>query len=79
MTAEFVPSAAFVVSFPRATIDHMAQPFRLAHVRRDAPANLQRRHGHEQERRPGRARLADDVRLQHVSVSRFQMGRWNFV
>ena len=57
----------------------MAQPIRMAYVRRHAPADLQRRNGHQQKRRAGRARLADHFRLQHVSVSDFKMGRRNFV
>ena len=57
----------------------MAQPIRMAYMRRNASADLQRRHGHQQKRRTGRAGLADHVRLQHVFVSDFKMGRRNFV
>ena len=46
---------------------------------RDALPDLQRRNGHEQRRWPGRARLADHVRLQHVFLSGFEMGRRNFL
>ena len=41
----------------------MAEPIRMADLRRHAPAHLQRRNGHQQERRARRARLADHVRL----------------
>src|SRR4029077_3241409 len=60
-------------------LQQMAEPFRVAYVFRDGLAYLQRRHGYQQKRRARRARLADHIRLQHVSVPRFQMGRWNFV
>ena len=57
----------------------MAEPFRVAYVFRDGLAYLQRRHGYQQKRRPRRARLADHIRLQHVFISRLQMGRRSFV
>ena len=57
----------------------MAEPIRMADLRRHAPAHLQRRNGHQQKRRPRCARLADHVRLQHVFVSGLEMGRRNFV
>ncbi len=44
-------------------IDALAQPLRMADVRCNAPADLQRRHGDEQKRRARRAGLADHVRL----------------
>ncbi len=46
---------------------------------RDALVDLQWWNGHEQRRRPFRSRLANYIRLQHVPVSGFEMGRWNFV
>jgi len=60
-------------------LNEMAQSLRVAHMRRDALAHLQRRNGHQQKRRARRARLADHVRLQHVFVSSLEMGRRSFV
>ena len=60
-------------------IDALAQPVRVAYMRRNAIADLQRRNGHQQKRRARRAGLADHIRLQHVFVSDFEMGRRNFV
>ena len=57
----------------------MAEPIRMADLRRHAPAHLQRRNGHQQKRRPRCARLADHVRLQHVSVSGLEMDRWSVI
>ena len=51
----------------------------MAYMRRHAPADLQRRNGDQQKRRARRAGLADHLRLQHVFVSDFKMGRRNFV
>ena len=53
----------------------LAQSLRLVYRSRDAAFDLQRRNGHEQERRSRRARLADHVRLQHVFVSGLEMDR----
>ena len=57
----------------------MAEPIRMADLRRHAPAHLQRRNGHQQKCGARRARLADHVRLQHVFVPGLEMGRRNFV
>ncbi len=57
----------------------MAEPIRMADLRRHALTHLQRRNGHQQKCRARRARLADHVRLQHVFVSRLEMGRRNFI
>ena len=57
----------------------MAEPIRMADLRRHAPAHLQRWNGHQQKRRAGGARLADHVRLQHVFVSGLEVGWRNFV
>ena len=53
----------------------MAEPIRMADLRRHAAAHLQRRNGHQQECRARRARLADHVWLQHVFVPVFEMDR----
>ena len=57
----------------------MAEPIRVAHVRRDGAADLQRRNGYQQRRRARRSRLADDIRLQHVFVSHLEVGWRNFI
>ena len=57
----------------------MVEPFCVADLRRHAPADLQWRNGDEQKRRARGPGLADHVRLEHVFVSGFKMGRWNLV
>jgi len=57
----------------------MAEPIRMADLRRHAAPHLQRRNGHQQECRARCARLADHVWLQHVFVSCLEMGRRNFI
>src|SRR5438046_10709658 len=57
----------------------MAEPIRVAYMRGDAPAHLQWRDGDQQECWPRRTRLADHIRLQHVSIPSLEMGRRNFV
>ena len=63
----------------RARIAKIAQSICLAYVHRHTPADLQRGNGDEQKRRARGPGLADHVRLQHVFVSGFKMGRWNLV
>src|SRR5215510_5280951 len=57
----------------------MAEPFRMVSLCGRFVADLQWRDGHKQKRWARRTGLADHVWLQHVSVSRLEMGRWNLV
>ena len=64
---------------PAAETNPLPPSLCLVHGGGDALAHLQRRDGDKQRGRSRCARLADDLRLQHVFLSGLEMGRRNFL